>query len=127
MSLPMSFTPPRYLTGKKIRCKVGLKRIECGERNGDIMAEVAATIFLDADIRDNAQSLFAEMGLDLSTAINIFLRQSLYEHAIPFTIHREIPNAVTRAALEEGDRMLSDPSSRRFHSVDELFEDLDAE
>ena len=92
------------------------------------MAEVAATIFLDADIRDSAQSLFAEMGLDLSTAVNIFLRQSLYEHAIPFTIHREIPNETTLAAFREGDEMIRTGTGQHFQgSAEDFFAMLDAE
>lgn len=89
------------------------------------MAKEATTLSLDADVKDSARALFGELGLDLSTAVNIFLRQSVYEHAIPFSIHREIPNPETVAALEEGDRMLSDPNTKRFKSIDELFEDLE--
>lgn len=55
----------------------------------------------------------------------IFLRQAVYEHAIPYLTHREVPNKETVAALEEGDRMLSDLNTKRFRSVKELFEDLD--
>lgn len=85
------------------------------------MTKEATTLSLDADAKAEARVLFSELGLDLSTAVNIFLHQAVYEHAIPFSIHREIPNEETRAALEEGDRMLADPKTRRFQSVDELF------
>ena len=36
-------------------------------------------------------------------------------------------NAETRAALEEGDQMLADPNTRKFYSVEELFEELESE
>lgn len=90
------------------------------------MAKEATTLSLDADAKASARKLFSELGLDLSTAVNIFLRQAVYERAIPFTIHREIPNAETAAALAEGDQMLSDPNAKRFQSVEELFEDLES-
>lgn len=90
------------------------------------MAKEATTLSLDTEVKARARELFTELGLDLSTAVNIFLRQAVYERAIPFSIRREIPNAETRAALKEGDRMLADPNTRKFSSVDELFEDLDS-
>ena len=43
------------------------------------------------------------------------------------SVRQETPNTITKAALDEGDKMLLNPSSKRFHSADELFEDLDAE
>ena len=59
------------------------------------MAKVSTSISIDADVKTQAQALFADLGLDLSTAINIFLRQSIRENCIPFTIQREVPNADT--------------------------------
>ena len=50
------------------------------------MAKVSTNVSLDADIKKEAQELFAELGMDLSTAINIFIRQALRQHAIPFEI-----------------------------------------
>ena len=59
------------------------------------MAKVSTSISIDADVKTQAQALFADLGLDLSTAINIFLRQSIRENCIPFTIQREVPSADT--------------------------------
>ena len=39
------------------------------------MAKVSTNVSIDADIKKQAQELFAELGMDLSTAINIFIRQ----------------------------------------------------
>ena len=55
------------------------------------MAKVSTSISIDADVKAQAQGLFADFGLDLSTAINIFLRQSIRENCIPFAIQREVP------------------------------------
>ena len=52
------------------------------------MAKVSTSISIDADVKAQAQALFADFGLDLSTAINIFLRQSIRENCIPFAIQR---------------------------------------
>ena len=53
------------------------------------MAKVSTNITIDADTKAKAQELLADFGLDLSTAINIFLRQMIRENAIPFTIQRD--------------------------------------
>ena len=52
------------------------------------MSKVSTNISLDEDLKKEAQALFAEFGLDLTTAITIFLRQSVREGRIPFTIHK---------------------------------------
>lgn len=52
------------------------------------MAKVSTNISLDEDLKTEAQALFAEFGLDLSTAITIFLKQSVREGRIPFSIHK---------------------------------------
>ncbi len=56
------------------------------------MAKVSTNISIDADVKAQAQELFADLGLDLSSAINIFLRQCVRENCIPFTIQRGDPN-----------------------------------
>ncbi len=91
------------------------------------MAKTSTNISIDADIKAKAQELFADFGLDLSTAINMFLRQSVRENAIPFSISREIPNAETIAAIKEMDDMLSGKiPAKRYSSIKELFEDLES-
>lgn len=59
------------------------------------MAKVSTSISIDADIKAKAQELFADIGLDLSTAINIFLRQSIRENGIPFEVSLNVPAEVT--------------------------------
>lgn len=88
------------------------------------MAKVPTSISIDADVKAKAQALFAEFGLDLSTAINIFLRQAIYEERIPFEIQRSEPNSVTLAAMEaaEKDEDIHGP----FDCVAEMMEELNA-
>ena len=52
------------------------------------MAKISTNITIDAETKTQAQALLADLGLDLSTAVNIFLRQMIYENAIPFDIRR---------------------------------------
>ena len=88
------------------------------------MAKVSTSISIDADVKAQAQALFADFGLDLSTAINIFLRQSIRENCIPFSIQREVPNADTIAAMIETEALLHDPNAKKYTDVEELLKDL---
>lgn len=62
---------------------------------GLCMAKVSTNISIDADTKVKAQELLAEFGLDLSTAVNIFLSQMVRENAIPFVIGRDVSNTET--------------------------------
>ena len=52
------------------------------------MAKVSTTLSIDADVKSKVQALYAELGLDLSTAVNMFFRQCLDENGIPFEVSR---------------------------------------
>ena len=89
------------------------------------MAKVSTNISIDADIKKQAQELFAELGMDLSTAINIFIRQALRQPSIPFEITADNPNKETREAIAEVQRMKNNPSiGKTYDDVDEMFEEL---
>lgn len=83
------------------------------------------TIRMDANLKAQAEALFNELGMNLSTAFNIFVRQSLREGAIPFKIHLETPNAETIAAMEEAKRIANDPSVKGYTDINELFAELE--
>ncbi len=92
------------------------------------MGKVSTSISIDADIKLKAQELFADFGLDLSTAINIFLRQSVRENAIPFSIQREVPNADTIAAMKEVEELSVNPEKyKRYKSFSELMKEVESD
>ena len=82
------------------------------------------SIRMDADLKAQADALFAELGMNLSTAFNIFVRQSLREGGIPFEVKLEQPNKETIAAMLEAERIAKDPSVKGYNDLDELFADL---
>lgn len=82
------------------------------------------SIRMDSDLKAQADSLFAELGMNLSTAFNIFVRQSLREGGIPFEVKLEQPNKETFAALLEAEGIAKDPSIKGYNDLDELFTDL---
>ena len=67
------------------------------------MKSVNVTFRVDENLKAQADALFADLGMSLSTAFNIFLRQSVREQQIPFSISRNIPNAVTLAAMDSAE------------------------
>lgn len=86
---------------------------------------VNVTFRMDSDLKRQADSLFAELGMSLSTAFNIFVRQSLRDGGIPFDISLEKPNKETIAAMLEAERIARDPNIKKYNSVKELFADLE--
>ena len=98
-------------------------------RKGDgIMASSTTNISIrmDSDLKTQADALFGELGMNLSTAFNIFVRQSLREGRIPFEISLNQPNKETIAAMLEAERIAKDPSIKGYNDLDELFADLKA-
>jgi DNA-damage-inducible protein J len=81
---------------------------------------------IDTDVKNQADMLFAQLGMNMTTAFNIFLRQAVREGGIPFAVSLNKPNATTIAAMIEAEQLTKDPNTKRFKSVDELFEELDS-
>ena len=88
------------------------------------MPNVSMNIRIDKDIKKQAQKLFSEFGLDMTTAINMFLRQAIREQKIPFELKLNSLNVETIEALK--DAMQKRNLSREFSNVKDLIEDLDA-
>ncbi|MDY2653697.1 MULTISPECIES: type II toxin-antitoxin system RelB/DinJ family antitoxin [Eisenbergiella] len=82
------------------------------------------SIRMDSDLKVQADELFNELGMNLTTAFNIFVRQSLREGGIPFAIKTERPNKETIAAMLEAERIAKDQSVKGYTDLDELFADL---
>ena len=82
-------------------------------------------ISMDADLKEQAEELFHELGMNLSTAFQIFVRQSLREGGLPFEVRLEQPNKETVSAMLEAERIARDPSVKGYTDLDEFFEDLE--
>ena len=89
------------------------------------MAKVSTNVTIDEVTKKEAQALLADFGMDLSTAVNVFLKQMVYEGSFPFSITREVPNEETKRAIENVRNGVG--LSKGFHSVAELMEDLYAD
>lgn len=89
------------------------------------MSASIVQIRMDSELRKAAAETFESLGLDLPTAIRIFLKKSVSVQGLPFEVRTEIPNEETRRAIENAERGIG--LSREFSSVAELMEDLNAE
>ncbi len=86
--------------------------------------KASITIRTDIQAKKDAQRILSSLGLDMSTAINIFLRQVIQEEGLPFKVVLKQPNITTLKAINEtqNNKNLKGP----FDSVEELMNDLDA-
>ena len=85
------------------------------------MATVTARV--DENVKKEAETLFKKMGLNMSTAMNLFLKKCILEQGIPFEL--KVTNRETLKAMQETDDILSGKIERKgYNSVEELFEDL---
>lgn len=82
-------------------------------------------IRLDRDLKEQAEDLFKEFGMSMTTAFNIFLRQAVRQGKIPFEISVNRPNAETIAAFQEIEDMKSGKIPKHSQSVESLFKELE--
>lgn len=91
----------------------------------EMKADTTMTIRMNQQVKQKAQNIFAELGMDMTTAINVFLRQVIYKNGFPFDVVLPTPNDVTVGAMDdaEGGQDLYGP----YDSVAELMDALNDE
>ncbi|KAI4439530.1 type II toxin-antitoxin system RelB/DinJ family antitoxin [Schaedlerella arabinosiphila] len=82
------------------------------------------SVRMDSEIKKQSESLFSELGMNLTTAINVFLRQSLRVGGFPFDVKLEQPNRETVAAMLEAERIAHDPNVKHYSDVEEALREL---
>jgi DNA-damage-inducible protein J len=90
------------------------------------MAKVSTNISLDPELKEKAIKLFSNFGLDLSTAITLFLSQSVREEKIPFEIRMNVPNKETIEALKEKEAMKDKKKYKRYDSFEEIIKETES-
>ena len=87
------------------------------------MSKTSMSIRLDSEVKEQAQQVFSNLGMDMTTAINIFLRQAIQYQCLPFDVRldesRKLLEVLTD--LDQNRNM-----SQSFESVSELMENLRA-
>lgn len=82
------------------------------------------SIRMDTELKAAAEELYSELGMNLSTVFNIFVRQSLREGGIPFKITTETPNKKTLASMLEAERIAKNSSVKGYTNMDDIIADL---
>ncbi len=94
----------------------------CG---GIYMASVSTNIRIDSEVKAKAISIFSDLGIDMTTAVNVFLRQAILHNGLPFELKLETPNKETLLAIAEVEDMKKNPQAYKgYTDVDEMIEDL---
>ena len=87
------------------------------------MSKTSMSIRLDSEVKEQAQRVFNSLGMDMTTAINIFLRQAIQYQGLPFDVRLDESRKLVEvlADLEQNRNM-----SQSFGNVSDLMEDLRA-
>lgn len=84
------------------------------------MSTSTFSIRIDSQLKAAVEACLEDMGLNMSTAINIYLRQIVKHQGIPFALTAHVPNKATMDAIEEGERIAYDPSVPGYRDMDSL-------
>ena len=88
------------------------------------MATTNINVRVDTELKQSAESLFNDLGLNMSSAITLFLKSAVSHDGIPFEVKR-VPNSETRAALAEYVEMRKNPGSyKRYASFDDMMDEV---
>ena len=91
------------------------------------MATAVLQTRVDTTTKQEAETLFDSLGLDMTTAIRLFLRQSINQQKIPFDI---VPpkyefSEETLSAIAEARKISKDSSVKSYSNAKELFKDCE--
>ena len=84
------------------------------------MTSANLNIRTDKEIKEAAEKIYSSLGLNMTTAINMFLRASIRERGIPFELKLNIPTDETIEAIEEGRMIANDDSVNAYDNIDDL-------
>ncbi len=75
---------------------------------------------VDKTTKNAAEDVFKALGMNMTTAITLFLRQTIIQNGIPFSLSLDVPNEETIASFLEGDEIAKDPKRKHYSSIEEL-------
>jgi DNA-damage-inducible protein J len=85
----------------------------------------STNIRMDTEIKKQAEALFSELGLNMTTAVNMFLRQAVRQHGIPFELKIDAPNAETLVAMSDVNNHHN--MSQKYSNTTDVMEALNAD
>ena len=91
------------------------------------MATVPTQIRIDSNVKQQATELFTSLGMDMSGAVNIFLRQCILRGGLPFSVELPKYNKETLDAMNEARSISKDPDVKGYTNMSDLIAALEAE
>lgn len=82
------------------------------------------TCHLDNEIKRKSEAVYNELGMNLSTAINIFLRESIRVGGFPFDVRLNKLNKETLSAMLETEQIINDTNVKKYNNVEEALREL---
>ena len=86
------------------------------------MATVNFSVRMDADLKREVEAIYAELGMNLTSAVNAFLRQSVRVGGMPFDLRLNERQRETVLAMLEAEQLASDPGVEAMDVGDALAE-----
>lgn len=86
------------------------------------MATVNFSVRMDADLKREVEAIYAELGMNLTSAVNAFLRQSVRVGGMPFDLRLNERQRETVLAMLEAEQLASDPGVKAMDVEDALAE-----
>lgn len=84
------------------------------------MKTTKLNIRTDKFTKEQAEKIFNQLGLNISTAINMFLIATIRENRIPFELKIDTPNKETIEAIDEGRKILNDSNTPKYSNMEDL-------
>lgn len=88
------------------------------------MKNVTTSIRIDSNTKQAATELLNDLGLDLSSAVNIFLKQVILQGGLPFQVKYPQYKPEVLAAMEEAEELSRNPNTKKYSSFSEALEDM---
>lgn len=85
----------------------------------------AINVQVDSETKKAATTILSDLGLSMSTAINIFLKQVVKRDGLPFEVRNPKPSKELLQALKESEDIINNPDKYKgYRNIDELKEAL---
>lgn len=79
----------------------------------------------DSNLKKKADTLYNKLGLNMSTAINMFLVESVRTNSLPLSLKLDEPNKKTLKAIEESKKIIKNSKSKGYTNIRDLREALE--
>lgn len=80
------------------------------------MSTSVINIRTDTDVKQEAERIYKRLGMNMSTAVNIFLRQTIRKNGIPFDVTLDEPSEELIREMEETKKLIDDNNAKQYNS-----------